>query len=428
MGEFPDTGSGSERDGVRARLLRRHEIPGGAMQYDAIVIGTRVAGSPTALLLARAGHRVLAVDRATFPSDTLSTHVVHAPGVAALSRWGLLTDLEATGCPPIRQYSFDFGPLTIRGTARPVDGVDTAYAPRRTVLDKLLVDAARSAGAEVREGTHVDEVLMADGRVTGIRIGSEVLRSRVVVGADGRNSAVARAVGAEDYRATPRLQYSYYTYFRDLPTHGLENYIRPDRGWAAAPTHDGLTMVVLGWPYAEARAYKADVEGNFFETLRLVPEFAARVARAERVAPFLGGSLPGWFRKPYGDGYVLVGDSGYHKDPITAQGITDAFLDAERCAAALHRWLGEGASYEEEMAAWHRERDAKAGPIYDFTAQLATLAPPPPELQMLLGAVHGNQAAMDDFVSLVAGTVSPADFFAPDNVGRMMAAAARVPA
>lgn len=248
--------------------------------YDAIVIGTRAAGAPTAMLLARKGYRVLAVDRATFPSDTLSTHVIHAPGVAALNRWGLLDRITATGCPPITQYSFDFGPVVISGTTHPVDGIDTAYAPRRTVLDKILVDAAREAGADVREACNVDEVLIEDGKVVGIRSGDQEERAHIVIGADGRNSKVAKAVGAQDYNTKPRLQYAYFTYFSGLPVSGFETYIRPDRGFGVAPTNDGLTMVVLGWPYAEAHAFKADVAGNFYRTLDLVPSFAARVAAA----------------------------------------------------------------------------------------------------------------------------------------------------
>src|SRR5436190_17373583 len=137
--------------------------------FDAIVVGARCAGSPTAMLLAQRGYRVLVVDRSTFPSDTVSTHFIHAPGVAALRRWGLLDKVVATGCPPVDTYSIDFGPFTISGTPLPADGSSTAYAPRRTVLDTLLVDAASAAGAEVREGFTVDEVLVEDGRVSGIR-------------------------------------------------------------------------------------------------------------------------------------------------------------------------------------------------------------------------------------------------------------------
>jgi flavin-dependent dehydrogenase len=304
-----------------------------------------------------------------------------------------------------------------------VDGITQAYAPRRTVLDSLLVDAARNAGVEVREGCNVDEVLMEDGIVKGIRCGDRQERAAIVVGADGRNSHVAKAVDAEDYQTKPRLQYGYYTYFSGLPTDRMETYIRPERGFGVAPTNDGHTMVVVGWPYAEAQGYKADVEGNFYQTLNMVPAFAERVAKAKQVAPFLGGAVPGWFRKPYGDGWALVGDAGYNKDPITAQGITDAFLDAERCSTAIDQWLGDGKPYNDAMSAWHQERDAKAMPVYEFTAQLATLEPPPPELQQLLGAVHGNQEAMDDFVSVVSGAVSPADFFSEENIGAIFAAA-----
>ena len=392
------------------------------MTYDAIVIGARAAGSPTAMLLARKGYHVLVVDRATFPSDTLSTHAIHAPGVAALQRWGLLDEVIATGCPAITDYSFDFGAFTISGTSRPVDGISDVYAPRRTVLDKILVDAARAAGAEVREGCHVDEVIVEGGRVAGVSIAGQEEQARIVIGADGRNSKVAHAVGAADYNTKPRLQYSYYTYFSGLPTTTFESYIRPDRGFACSATNDGLTMVVVGWPYAEAAAYKADVEGNFFKTLDLVPEFAARISAATREASFLGGAVPGWFRKPYGDGWALVGDSGYHKDPITAQGISDAFLDAERCTDAVDRWLRHESSYEDVMGAWHQERDAKAMPIYEFTAQLATLELPPPEMQQLLGAIQGNQGAMDGFVSVVSGALSPADYFSEENIGRILAA------
>jgi flavin-dependent dehydrogenase len=397
-------------------------------EYDAIVIGARCAGAPTAMVLARRGWRVLLVDRATFPSDTVSTHLLHAPAIAALHRWGLLDRVVATGCPPINTYSFDFGPITIAGTPRAVDGVSTAYAPRRTVLDKILVDAAAEAGAEVREGFTVDEILIEDGAVVGIRgrdtNGAAMReRARIVIGADGRNSHVARAVGAEEYHAKPMLQWSFYTYWSGLPIDGMETVIRPNRGWGAFSTNDDLTLVAVGWPYAEISAYKADVEGNYLKTFALAPEFAARVRDAKREARFAGGAVANYFRKPYGPGWALVGDAGYTKDPITAQGITDAFRDAEQCTNALVEVFEGSSSFEGAMSAWQRARDEHAVPIYEFTTNLATLEPPPPEMQQLLGAVHGNQGAMDDFVSVVAATLSPTEFFAPARIGRIMATA-----
>lgn len=393
--------------------------------YDAIVIGARCAGSPTAMLLARMGHRVLVVDRAEFPSDTVSTHVVQAPAVAALSRWGLV-DAATAGLQPMARYSFDFGPITIAGTPPPIDGFSAAYAPRRTVLDAVLVDAAAHAGAEVRPRFSVEEVLFEDGAAVGIRghdrAGRSVVeRARVVIGADGRHSVVARAVGAESYHETPRGQWSYYTYFSGLPVDGFEIFIRPQRGWAAAPTNDGLTMLVVGWPYAEAAAYKADPEANLLKTIELAPAFAERVRAATREEPLTGTAIPGFFRKPYGPGWALVGDAGYNKDPITAQGITDAFRDAELCATALDEAFSGRSSFKDAMAAYQSARDTQVLPLYGFTMDMATLAPPPPEMQRLLGAVCGNQPAMDSFVGINAGTVSPAEFFDPANIGRLLA-------
>ena len=176
--------------------------------FDAIVVGARCAGSPTAMLLARKGYRVLVVDRATFPSDTISTHILHPLAVGALSRWGLLERLVATGCPPIHTYAFDFGPFTIAG-APGTDKIPVAYCPRRTVLDKLLVDAAAESGAEIREGFVVEEIVIEDGRVVGIRGrskhgGSVTERADVVVGADGRHSMVRRRFGPSNIASSRR--------------------------------------------------------------------------------------------------------------------------------------------------------------------------------------------------------------------------------
>ncbi len=399
-------------------------------EYDAIIVGARCAGSPTAMLLARRGWKVLLVDRATFPSDTVSTHLVHAPGVAALQRWGLLDRVVASECPAIERYSFDFGPFTIAGRPHASDGVSLAYAPRRIVLDKILVDAAAEAGAEVREGFAVDDVIVEDGAVVGIRgRGADgvpaVERARIVIGADGRNSQVARAVGAEEYETKPMLQWSYYTYWSNLPVDGMETLIRPDRGWGAFATNDGLTLVVVGWPYSEASAYKSDVAANYLATFELAPDFARRVRGARREERFAGGAVANYFRRPFGPGWALVGDAGYNKDPITAQGISDAFHDAERCSAALHDGFGGRRPLDQALADWQRERDAAAMPMYEFTTQLATLAPPPVEMQQLLHAVAGNQDAMDAFVSVAAGTMSPLAFFDPKHVERIFSQAAQ---
>ncbi len=386
--------------------------------YDVIVVGARCAGSPTAMLLARMGYEVLVVDRASFPSDTLSTHLVHAPGVAALRRWGLL-DRAVAGCPPIDSYAFDFGPFTITG--RP----GTAYAPRRTVLDTVLVEAAAGAGAEVRERFTVSEILVEHGRVTGIRGhgkgGPTVTeRAEVVVGADGLRSLVARTVCPEQYHEKPQLLCGYYAYWSGLPMDDrFETYERPDRAFGAWPTNDGLTLVIAGWPFREFAANRDDVEGSYLATLGTAPAFADRLRTARMESRIVGTAVSNYFRTPYGPGWALVGDAGYNKDFVTAQGIQDAFRDAELCAGALNEAFSGARPFDAAMRDYQSERD-EALPMYEFTAELASLEPAPPELQQLLSAVSCDQEAMDGFARVVAGVTSPAEFFSAENVGRIL--------
>jgi 2-polyprenyl-6-methoxyphenol hydroxylase-like FAD-dependent oxidoreductase len=396
--------------------------------YDAIVVGARCAGSPTAMLLARKGYKVLVVDKATFPSDTISTHLVHPPGVSALRRWGLLDRVVATGCPPIHTYRFDFGPFAISGAPGTAEA-PVAYGPRRTVLDKLLLDAASEAGAEIREEFTVDEVVSENGGVTGIRGhakgGAVVTESaRIVVGADGRHSIVADKVNPKTYHERPPILAGYYSYWSGLPMEGrFETYALPRRGFAAWPTNDGLTLVVGGWPMAEFEANKKDVEGNWMKMIDMAPAFAERLHAGKREEKFVGTPVPNYFRKPYGPGWALVGDAGYNRDYITAMGIMDAFLSAESCVEALDQALSGARPFDEAMGEYQRARDERVHPIYEFTCQLATLEPPPPQLQQVLGAVHGNQEAMDGFARVNAGVTSPAEFFSPENVGRIFQAA-----
>jgi 2-polyprenyl-6-methoxyphenol hydroxylase-like FAD-dependent oxidoreductase len=160
--------------------------------------------------------------------------------------------------------------------------------------------------------------------------------------------------------------------------------------------------------------------------LEQIPELADRIRDARREAPFAGAALPNFFRTPYGAGWVLVGDAGYLKDPVTAQGITDAFLDAERCAAALDEIFRGARSFDEAMNAFQRTRDEHALPMYEFTCQLAALEPPDEGLQQLLAAIQGNQPLMDAFAQSYAGTISPAEFFAPENVNTIIVSSGNV--
>jgi 2-polyprenyl-6-methoxyphenol hydroxylase-like FAD-dependent oxidoreductase len=396
--------------------------------YDAVVIGARCGGAPTAMLLARKGHRVLLVDRATFPSDTVSTHFIHPPGVAALERWGLRDALAATGCPATRMYRFDFGPFVIEGAPQAADGIDEAYCPRRPVLDTLLVHAAADAGVEVREAFTVDDVLVEGGMVVGVRGrgdggGTVTERASLVIGADGRNSSVAKAVAPEQYNEKPAVSPAFYSYWSGVGSPGFDVSIGDRCGIAAFPTHDDLTLVILGLPEEDFNEARHDVEGAFSKAFDAVPAFGDRVRSGTREERFRAATdLAGYFRKPFGPGWALVGDAGYHLHPVTAQGITDAFLDAERLAEAVDTVFSERTTYDDAMAGYQQARDEHVMPMYEMTFGLAQLdQPPPPEMQQLLGALAGNRRAMDDFVSVQAGTLPIPDFFNPENVGRILA-------
>ena len=411
--------------------LSGHRAAPVTRRYDAIVVGARCAGAATAMLLARKGYKVLLVDRASFPSDTVSTHVIHPPGLTALQRWGLLDDLVATGCPWLPAYTFDLGPLVITGTPTAADGTAGSYAPRRIVLDELLVRAAAKAGAELREGFSVTELIIDSDRVTGVRGhargGTEVSEyARVVIGADGVHSRVAEQANAPRYREGPVLTGAYYAYWSGVPATGALWMLRPGRGYGLIPTNDDLTLVLAAWPQAEAARVKQDLQGNYLR--EVTAALGGRLDGGRPETRIVGEGVPNRFRTPYGPGWALVGDAGYAKDPVTAQGITDAFHDAELCAGALDTvWRG-GRGYDEALGEYQQRRDERVLPMYEFTGQLADLAvPPPPEMQQLLGAIAGNQKAMDEFASMFAGALPVPEFFNPAHIRSLTGAATELP-
>jgi flavin-dependent dehydrogenase len=396
--------------------------------YDAIIVGARCAGSPTAMLLARKGYRVLLLDRATFPSDTISTHIIWPLGAARLKHWGLLDEVLASNCPLLHTLTVDLGPFALTGSPPPADGVSEYLAPRRTVLDKILVDAAAEAGAEVRESSSVEGVMMDDGRVTGVRCHTKdrpavTENARIVIGADGRNSLVARAVNAQAYNARPPLACWYYTYWSGVPVEGVEIYSRPNRAFGLIPTNDALVCLPVAWPAQEFHAYRADIESNYLKTLALAPELAERVRKGTREERFFGTvDLPNYFRKSFGPGWALVGDAGYHKDPITAQGISDAFYAAETLAEALDAGFSGREPLETALARYEQNRDEAVMAMYEFTCQMAMLEPEPPEMEYLFASLRENQAETDRFMGTIAGTVPIPEFFSPENIQRITGA------
>jgi flavin-dependent dehydrogenase len=401
--------------------------------YDVIVIGARCAGSPTAMLLAHKGYRVLLLDKATFPSETLSTHMITVAGSAQLRRWGLLDQVKATNCPPVTKIVLDvsfeqFGSFTLTGFPPPIDdGFAAIYAPKRTVLDKILVDAAVVAGAELREKFTVKELLMDGARVTGIRghtPGSAMVieEARLVVGADGMRSLVARSVDAPMYATTPPGTCGYYTYWSGVPVEALEFYTRPNRTIVAFPTNDHHAAIFVEWTNREFHTFRADLEGNFVKTLEdIAPDLAARVQGGQRAHRFMGtADLPNFFRKPYGPGWALVGDAGFHKDPITAQGITDAFRDAELLSQAIDAGLSGRQPLDEALASYEQQRNETIMPLYEFICDRATLEPFPLEFQQVLAALRGNQDGIDRFFGVIQNTIPFREFFSPENLMQIL--------
>lgn len=374
-------------------------------RHDVVVVGARCAGAATAMLLATAGHDVLLLDRTAFPSDTLSTHAIARGGVVQLKRWGLLQAVLDTGAPPLRNVEFHSHGLTIERTIKERTGVDMLVAPRRHVLDTLLVNAAMSAGARVVTGVTVDGVRRADdGRVTGVRArnskGRLEIESRFVVGADGLRSRIARSVGANFTEVRDTNGATHYAYFAgDWPA--MEYYLG-DRLFAGVfPTNNGEACVWVCSPADVAlrfRRLNRTLDDAFEAMIRTAaPELAERIRtstiRTSTTRGMIG--MPNHIRQPVGAGWALVGDAGYHRDAITGHGISDAFRDADLLATALDSVLSGAAGEAPALTGYQVERDHQLREIFEITCELATFPSTHRfiELQKQLSAATDTQAA-----------------------------------
>ena len=345
------------------------------MTYDVLVAGARCAGASTAMLLARAGLRVLVVDPLPAGRDTLSTHALMRGAVLQLHRWGLLDRIRRAGTPALTTTVFDYGDEVVSIPLKAKDGVDALIAPRRTVLDPILEDAAAEAGATILRGWSVVDVLRdGTGSVVGARLGgpegSRDVAARWVVGADGVRSRVARSVGAPTLRSARHTTASVYGYWKGIPREENRWTFRPRVGLGTIPTNGGDTCVFVSVrpevfqagrrlgleSFLLDQVEKADPELRAF----LVPE-----ARSGDLRAFAGAE--GFLRRPWCRGWALVGDAGYFRDPLTAHGITDAFRDAELLAAALV----EGS--DDALAGYQEERDAAAEGLMAVTDRIASL-------------------------------------------------------
>ncbi|MEG8183207.1 NAD(P)/FAD-dependent oxidoreductase [Nocardia terpenica] len=393
--------------------------------YDVIVVGARCAGSPLAMLLARRGHRVLVVDRNAFPSDTLSTHYIQQLGIARLRDWGLLDKLVATGVPPLRRVNFS---STLRGFAE-IEGVTETYAPRRTVLDALLVDAARAAGVEVIERFTVTDLVWDDGRVAGVRgsggdTGEKEFRAFFVVGADGRNSTVAKLVGAEYRRVVPASTFTSYTYYDGLDWETQVRAGSDPEAFGSWPTNDGLHMVSVVRLLDRYSEFCVDVAGNFQQVVdKVLPEYGAQLRDAERVEPFRTLRYPdNYYRRSAGPGWALVGDAGHHKDPLTGWGISDALVCSELLADGLHAGLSGAQSVDKALREYERLRDERTTDTFERTCMLSQMKPSPLH-SAAVKAASRSELGRNQYLTLSGGGMKSAEFFARDNLHALYEAA-----
>ncbi len=334
---------------------------------------------------------MLVVDRGEAGADTLSTHALMKGGVVQLDRWGLLPHVVDAGTPPILQTTFHYGPETVTVPTKPVGGVTALYAPRRTVLDPILVDGARAAGADVQFGTSVTSLLRDEhGRVIGIEGTAAdgapmVATARVVIGADGIRSRVARDVAAVEYLSATSTSAFVYAYFVGLDVDGYEWFYRPAVAAGVIPTNGGA-LVWAGGAAERIAASAREGEQRFWLPLReAAPEIVEQVAAAERTSRWHGWpGHRGFHRQSWGPGWALVGDAAHFKDPISAHGLTDAMRDAELLARAVDDALRGRVRYDTALGRYQAARDALAFPLFKATDRIASYEWDLAEVRVLL--------------------------------------------
>jgi menaquinone-9 beta-reductase len=380
-------------------------------RYDAVIVGARCAGAATALLLARAGAKVLLVDRQAYGSDTMSTHAIMRTGVLQLQRWGLLPIVMAATTPEIRSTTFHYGTEQLRIKMKPEHGLDYLAAPRRTVLDRILVDAARAAGADVRHGVQLSDLHYgAAGRVIGATLTDDmgqqrVVRSDIVIGADGKQSTVAKLVYASKYRAARTTSACVYGYFENLERQGFHWHFADGVAASIMPTNHAQHCVVASVPDAAfSKTFRGQVEEGFFQVLRenspVLHDDVRRAKLVGRLRGFAGGL--GFMRQAHGPGWALVGDAGYFKDPLTAHGITDALRDAEILARAVLSGRPQSLQLYQDM------RDELSHALFDITDDIASFRWNMEQVKTLHTQLSAAMRAETDYMASLssAGTIA----------------------
>nr|WP_084719083.1 NAD(P)/FAD-dependent oxidoreductase [Streptacidiphilus carbonis] len=391
--------------------------------YDVIVVGARCAGAPAAMLLARAGYRVLMVERAAFPRDTLSTLYIHQPGVAALARWGVLPEVVGTGAPALDNVRFTHGDIRLDGCSWAAEGQRAAYAPRRHLLDPILARAAVAAGVEFRENCPVSDLVFEDDRVVGVRLGAggqgAVERAALVVGADGMRSTVAAKAGVPAVVEDPTLTCAYYSYWSGLEP-GFRLFETPGHWVGTVPTNDGATLVAGYLPQDQFHSVRGDALNALLANVeKTAPELREEMAGGARLERVHGtGDQRNYFRQATGPGWVLIGDAGHHKDSITARGITDGFYQAQLLADCIGDGLHEPGRLAAALEAFAAQRLEALEPEYRATLKTARLAPPAHHLD-LLRTIAGNAELTDRYFSTLSGVCPIDEFVTPELLDLM---------
>jgi flavin-dependent dehydrogenase len=360
------------------------------------------------MLLARAGMNVLAIERQAYGSDTMSTHALMRTGVLQLERWGLLPAVMAAGTPEIRATTFHYGCESLRLNIKSEHGVEYLCAPRRTVLDRILVDAARSAGADVRHGVVLSRLQIdSKGRVAGASLrdadgNSAAVHSDIVIGADGRQSTVAGLVNARTYLNGRSASGYVYGYYEGLERYGYHWHFAENVAAGVIPTNDGQHCVftaVSGTVFPGT--FRRNVEGAFLQILAAnSPHLSDDVSRARLVGRLRGfGGAPGHLKQSHGSGWALVGDAGYFKDPLTAHGITDALRDAELLARAI---LDGSAG---ALEAYQHERDVLSEPLFHVTEAITSFRWSLDEVKNLHASLSASMRAECEYMAGLSAPV-----------------------
>jgi flavin-dependent dehydrogenase len=396
-----------------------------AESFDVIVVGARCAGSPLAALLARAGLRVAVVEQATFPRDTLSTHCLHADALAFLDRLGVTQHVRATGAPYLRYYDLRQDDLEIRAEIpqRPGD-VGGIASVRRMLLDPILADAAAESGADVRMGTKVTGLLGDRGRVTGVKVtrngSDDTLRARLVVGADGRSSTVAKLVGARKYNLTPNERFAYWAFFEDAEWPWDSTFVFhrwADRIVFGGHADSGLLQVIVVPQLSELPRFREDLEGSFMDYSRSCRPMHLALAGARRVGKHFGMlRWDGFLREASGPGWALVGDAGHFKDPTPAGGIQDAFRQVDALAPAITAEIGgDPEALDRAVSGWSRWRDRDAAEHYWLACDMGAAGTTPPVLRELMRRLLA-QGKIDLFLDLLTHRTKPSQVLTPPRL------------